>query len=74
MSDRAAANDEKFLRRVFPQGRADLLKLSTSWAAIAARAVGRNVLSGFDIDEFGIARAELAQFSAYQSGIALLVE
>ena len=31
-------------------------------------------MSGFDIDEFGIARAELAQFLAYRSGIALFVE
>jgi hypothetical protein len=31
-------------------------------------------MNGFDIDEFGIARAELAQFSAYRSGIAFLVE
>ena len=34
----------------------------------------RNIINGFYIDEFGIAWAELAQFLAHRSGIALLVE
>ena len=29
---------------------------------------------GFDIDEFSVAWAELAQFSAYRAGIAFLLE
>ena len=31
-----------------------------AWAA--APTLERNIVSGFDIDEFGVARAELAQF------------
>ena len=46
-----------------------------AWAAwVAGHAFERNIVSGFDIDEFGIARAELAQVLAYRSGIALFVE
>jgi hypothetical protein len=38
------------------------------------RAFERDIASGFDIDEFGVARAELTQFPAYRSGIAFVVE
>jgi hypothetical protein len=38
------------------------------------RAFERNIASGFDIDEFGVARAELTQFPAYRSCIAFVVE
>src|SRR5215470_4750778 len=38
------------------------------------RASERNIASGFDIDEFGVARAEHTQFPADRSGIAFLVE
>ena len=33
-----------------------------------------SIISGFNIDEFGIARAELAEFSAYGAGLAFLFE
>ena len=50
-----------------------LPKLNRRGAAVAA-SLQHSIISGFDIDEFGIARAELAEFSAYGSGIAFLVE
>jgi hypothetical protein len=47
--------------------------LIASRAAIFA-SLQRSITSSFDIDKFGIARAELAEFSAYEPGIAFLVE
>jgi hypothetical protein len=51
----------------------DLPKLSRRGAAVAA-GLQRSIIGGFDIDEIGIARAELTKFSADGSGIAFLVE
>jgi hypothetical protein len=38
------------------------------------RFAGRVVLSNFDVDDFGIPRAQVVQFAAYSGGIVFVVE
>jgi hypothetical protein len=57
-----------------PIARRSFLNSAEVGGATAGPALEYDIMSGFDIDEFGIARAELAQFSAFRSSIAFLVK
>jgi hypothetical protein len=52
----------------------DLLKFSGHSEGYRRARPASGTFGGFDIDDFGNARAELAQFLAYRPCLALLVE